>query len=63
MSYSAAGSHIVYTYTLAAGQTILPGSGWLFGPQFGSRGAAHTYSGDAYAVTATAGGATTTGHF
>ncbi len=65
MSYSDNGSQIVYVYTLAPGQTIPVGSGWLVGAQFGGTGAPHAYSGDTYAVTATSGGVatTTTGHF
>ena len=64
-SNSSTASAITYTFTLASGQTLGAGSGWVFAGQAGGNGTAHPTSGDTYTVTFTAGGATTTlnGHF
>ncbi len=65
MGHTDTGQAVVYTYTLVAGQTIPPGSGYIAGSQYSGTGTAHPTGGDTYAVTATAGGVTTTttGHF
>ena len=60
MNHADTGSAVVYTYTLAAGQTVPPGAGYIAGAQYNGTGTAHPTSGDTYAVTATAGGVTTT---
>jgi hypothetical protein len=57
---------IVYTYRLAAGQTLTPASNRLAGSQFSGNGTAHPYAGDTYVVTyTTSTGVTQTvsGHF
>lgn len=55
---------IVYQYTLAAGQSLVPGS-YLFDAQMGGTGTAHPTTGDTFTVTGTSGGQTfnLTGHF
>jgi hypothetical protein len=64
-SHSSTASTVVYQFTLAAGQTLNPGSNWLFDAQMGGTGTAHPTSGDTYSVTYTTGGSVTTqtGHF
>jgi hypothetical protein len=64
-SHSGNASAITYQYTLAAGQTLSPGTGWLFDAQMGGNGTLHPTSGDTFTVTYTTGGATFTqsGHF
>ncbi len=56
---------ITYQFTLAAGQTLGPGSNRLFAAQMTGSGTAHPTSGDTYTVTYTTGGVsfTQTGHF
>jgi hypothetical protein len=58
-------SAITYTYTLAAGQQIGPGTSRRFVAQTGGTGTPHPMSGDTWTVTYTAGGApvTQTGTF
>ncbi len=58
------GAQIVYTYTLAGGQTVPVGS-WALGAQFTGTGTTHLYGADTFALTATSAGVTTTsaGHF
>jgi len=65
MTESDNGSHLVYTYTLARGQTLPAGSGWRVGSQFSGTGAPHPTRGDTYSFKATSAGVTTTarGHF
>jgi hypothetical protein len=56
---------ISYQYTLGAGQVLSAGTGWIFAAQSSGSGAVHPTSGDTYAGTYTAGGAsfTVSGHF
>ena len=58
-------SQLTYTYTLAAGQTLPPGGGWMIGSQYSGNGTPHPTVGDTYTVTVTSGGVTSTqsGHF
>ena len=66
MSRTETASTVVYTYRLAAGQTLSPGSNRLTGSQFSGNGSAHAYTGDTFVVTyTTSAGATQTvnGHF
>ncbi len=53
-------STITYTWTLASGQTLSPGSGRLFAAQTSGSGTAHPTSGDTYSVTYVSGGTTYT---
>ena len=64
-SHTDSSSFTVYQFTLAAGQTLPPGTNRLFAAQFSGNGRAHPYSADTYSVTSTAGGRTSTqsGHF
>ena len=64
-SNSSTASAITYQFTLAAGQTLPPGTGRLFAVQMGGNGTAHPTAGDTYTVTYTSGGQsfTTSGHF
>jgi hypothetical protein len=49
------GGTIVYTYTLAAGQMIYPGS-YQFSAQMNGNGTTHSIAGDRWSVQYTAGG-------
>jgi hypothetical protein len=51
---------ITYQWTLAAGQTLGPGTGRLFAAQAGGNGTPHPTSGDTWTVTYTSGGTTVT---
>ncbi len=51
------GTNIVYTFTLAAGQTLYAGS-WKFAAQMDGNGTTHAAKGDSWAVTYTTGGKT-----
>ncbi|HKE95009.1 MAG TPA: hypothetical protein VKB34_11925, partial [Povalibacter sp.] len=51
---------LVYTFSLAAGQTLPAGTGRTFAAQIGGNGTAHPTSGDTWSVTYTTGGTTTT---
>jgi hypothetical protein len=64
-THSSTAAVITYQYTLSAGQTLSPGSGFLFDAQMGGTGAAHPTTGDTFTVTYTTGGQTftQTGHF
>jgi endoglucanase len=64
-SNSSTGTAITYQFTLAAGQTLGPGTNWLFSSQMNGTGMAHPTSGDTYTVTYTTGGVsyTQTGTF
>jgi hypothetical protein len=64
-SHSSTATAITYQFSLTAGQTLSPGTSWLFDAQMGGTGTAHPTSGDTYTVTYTTGGATFTqsGHF
>ncbi len=65
MTHTTTGTNIMYTFTLSSGQTLSPGSSWLFAAQFGGTGSTHSTSGDSWTVTATSNGSTVTinGHF
>jgi hypothetical protein len=58
-------SAITYTFTLSAGQTLFPGSGYTFAAQTSGTGTMHVTTADTFSVTSTAGGVTSTrtGHF
>ena len=62
---SSTATAVTYTFTLAAGQTLGPGSGWTFAAQMSGSGTAHPTAGDTFTVAYTTGGAsfTQTGHF
>jgi hypothetical protein len=64
-SHSSTASAITYQYSLASGQTLGAGSGWLFDAQAGGSGTAHAATGDTFSVTYTTGGQsyTQTGNF
>ena len=64
-SHSSNGSTISYTFTLAAGQTLPPGTSWLFDAQAGGNGTVHPTSGDTYTLNYVTGGGSFTqnGHF
>ena len=66
LSRSENSTSIVYTFQLAAGQTLGAGSNRIAASQFSGNGTPHSYTGDTYVVTFTpSGGATQTisGHF
>jgi len=56
---------ITYQFGLSPGQTLSPGTNYLFDAQMAANGTAHTTSGDTFTVTYTTGGQTFTqsGHF
>ncbi|HEU4389440.1 MAG TPA: endo-1,4-beta-xylanase [Blastocatellia bacterium] len=59
-------STIVYTFQLAAGQTLAAGTNRICGSQFSGNGTPHSYTGDTYVVTFTPAGGTSqtiSGHF
>ena len=58
-------ANITYQFTLAAGQTLGPGTNRTFAAQMSGSGTIHPTSGDTYTVTYTTGGVsfTQTGHF
>jgi hypothetical protein len=64
-SNSVTAATITYQFTLAAGQTLGPGTNYLFAAQTTGTGTIHPTTGDTYTVTYTTGGAsfTQTGHF
>jgi len=64
-SHSSTAATISYTFTLAAGQTLPPGTNWLFDAQAAGNGTVHPTSGDTFTVNYVTGGATfsQTGHF
>jgi hypothetical protein len=63
-THSSTSSAITYQFSLAAGQTLSPGS-YLFDAQMGGSGTAHPTAGDTFTVTFATGGQTftQTGHF
>jgi hypothetical protein len=63
-SNSSVATTITYQYTLAAGQTLGPGTNRLFAAQMSGSGTIHPTTGDTYTVTYTTGGVsfTQTGH-
>ena len=66
MGHTDTASQVVYTYTLAPGQSLPAGGAWRIGSQFSGNGTAHPTSNDTFTLSATtAGGASTTtgGHF
>ena len=64
-SSSSTSTAITYTFTLASGQTLSPGTGRLFAAQTSGSGTTHPTNGDTFTVSSSTGGATTTqsGHF
>jgi hypothetical protein len=64
-SHTSAPAVITYHWSLGAGQTLAPGTGWTFAAQTNGTGTAHPTAGDTWTVTYTAGGVTYTqsGHF
>jgi hypothetical protein len=64
-SHSSTATTITYQFNLAAGQTLSPGTGYLFDAQMGGTGTTHPTTGDTFTVTYTTGGQTFTqsGHF
>jgi hypothetical protein len=66
MSRAETASTVVYTYQLAAGQTLSAGSNRLVGSQFSGNGTAHAFTGDTFVVNYTTSGGTpqtVSGHF
>jgi hypothetical protein len=55
-THSSTASAITYQYSLATGQSLGAGSGYLFDAQASGSGTAHPVSGDTYTVTYTTGG-------
>ena len=55
-AHSSTSSAIAYQYSLVAGQTLNPGSGYLFDAQASGTGTAHSVTGDTYTITYTTGG-------
>jgi hypothetical protein len=64
-SHADAPTAITYRWSLGAGQTLAPGTGWTFAAQTNGTGTTHPTTGDTWTVTYTTGGATYTqsGHF
>jgi endo-1,4-beta-xylanase len=64
-SNSSTATAVTYTFTLASGQTLTPGSGRIFAAQLSGTGTTHLTTADTFSVTATVSGLTTTqsGHF
>lgn len=64
-SHASTASAITYQYALGAGQTLSPGTGWIFAAQSTGSGTTHPTGGDTYAVAYRAGGVDymVTGHF
>jgi endoglucanase len=64
-SHSSTATTITYQFNLAAGQTLSPGTGYLFDAQMGGTGTTHPTAGDTFTVTYTTGGQafTQSGHF
>jgi len=64
-THSSTATTITYQYNLTAGQTLIPGTGYLFDAQMGGTGTVHPTTGDTFTVTYTTGGQTFTqsGHF
>ena len=54
------GSTIVFTFTLASGQSMNAATTYTFASQIGGNGTAHPYTGDTYSVSYTTGGASYT---
>ena len=53
-------SAVTYTFTLNSGQTLSPGTNYLFAAQTSGNGTAHPVAGDTFTVTYTTGGQTFT---
>jgi endoglucanase len=64
-SNSSTAAAATYQFTLAAGQTLGPGSSWTFAAQTSGSGTIHPTAGDTFTVSYTVGGVTftQTGHF
>ena len=63
--HASTASAITYQYALGAGQTLSPGTGWMFAAQSTGSATTHPTGGDTYAVAYRAGGVDymVTGHF
>ena len=59
-THSSTATVITYQYSLSAGQTLSPGSGYLFDAQMSATGTAHPVTGDTFTVTYTTNGQTFT---
>ena len=59
-SVSTTSTQVVYTFTLAAGQSLPAGTGRTFAAQFSPGGNPHPTTGDSWSVTYTSGGSSTT---
>jgi endoglucanase len=59
-SVSTTSTQVIYTWTLASGQTLAAGTGRTFAAQFSPQGTAHPTTGDTWTVTYTSGGTATT---
>jgi len=57
---SSTSSTVTFTFTLNSGQTLSPGTNYLFAAQTSGNGTLHPVAGDTYAVTYTTGGQTFT---
>lgn len=64
-SHSNTATVLTYQFSLAPGQTLSPGTGYLFDAQMSGTGTSHPTSGDTFTVSYTTGGQTftQTGHF
>lgn len=64
-SHSSTAAALMYQFGLSSGQTVSPGSGYLFDAQMSATGTAHPTTGDTFTVTYTTNGQTftQTGHF
>ena len=59
-SNSSTSSAVTYTFTLNSGQTLSPGTNYLFAAQTSGNGTTHPVAGDTFSVTYTTGGQTFT---
>jgi len=59
-SVSTTSTQVVYTFSLAAGQSLPAGTGRTFAAQFSPGGSTHPTTGDGWSVSYTSGGTSTT---
>ena len=59
-SVSTTSTQVIYTFTLASGQTLPAGTGRTFAAQMSPGGTAHPTTGDSWSVSYTSGGSSTT---
>jgi hypothetical protein len=64
-THSGTASAVTFQFSLAAGQTLPPGTNWLFDAQTGGAGISHLTSGDTFALSYRSQGTpfALTGHF